>query len=163
VARKIRKAVAAPRVTEENGLLAFAEFVLLPAAALQRRQFAIDRSRDGQEPLIYSDIEKMREDYKNDMVCLSISRLRCFNGKLIHCQLTPQLLKSGVTQALNDLLAPIQAKYQGSKEWQEVTLKAYPPAEKPKKEKKVKKSGPSNPIQKDLTLADRTKTEESAG
>jgi hypothetical protein len=28
----------------------------------------VDRSRDGLEPLIYSSIEKMREDYQNDVV-----------------------------------------------------------------------------------------------
>lgn len=74
--------------------------------------------------------------------------------------MTPQLLKPAVTQALNDLLAPIQAKYQGSKEWQEITLNAYPPAEKPKKEKKVKKIGTGHPGQKVTILAGRTKIEQ---
>jgi tyrosyl-tRNA synthetase len=50
---------------------------------------------------------------------------------LLH-QLTPQLLKPSVTHALLALLAPIQAKYETSKEWQEITLKAYPPVEKSK-------------------------------
>ena len=55
-------------------------------------------------------------------------------------QLTPQLLKSGVTDALNALLEPIQAEFKASKEWQEVEQKAYPPPQvktKPKKEKKI--------------------------
>jgi len=59
--------------------------------------------------------------------------------------LTPQLLKPAITKALQDLLAPIQAAYQASPEWQEITLKAYPPEEKKKKEKKVKNKGTRYP------------------
>ncbi|RDL42175.1 Tyrosine--tRNA ligase [Venustampulla echinocandica] len=127
VAKKIRKSLAVPRIVEENGLLAFVEFVLLPAAALKgRREFVVDRSRDGLEPLVYSNIEEVQNDYRNDV-------------------LNPQLLKPAITQALLAILAPIQAKYQESKEWQEITLKAYPPVEKPKKEKKAKKVGTGHP------------------
>jgi len=50
-----------------------------------------------------------------------------------------------VTKALNALLAPIQAAYQASKEWQEITLKAYPPPEAKKKVKKVKDKGSRYP------------------
>jgi tyrosyl-tRNA synthetase len=74
VAKKIRKAHAAPQVVEENGLLAFIEYVLLPAARLKGGEdagkFRVDRDKDGLEPLVYTDIEKIREDYKNDVVCL---------------------------------------------------------------------------------------------
>jgi tyrosyl-tRNA synthetase len=38
-------------------------------------------------------------------------------------------------------MAPIQTAYQASKEWQEVTLKAYPPPVVEKKQKKVKDKG----------------------
>ncbi len=58
-------------------------------------------------------------------------------------QLTPQLLKPAVSEALLALMAPIQVAYQASKEWQEVALKAYPPP--PKKEKKVKDKGSRHP------------------
>lgn len=69
VAKKIRKAHAAPQVVEENGLLAFIEFVLLPAARLRGSgEFRVERERDGLETLVYTDIEKIREDYKNDVV-----------------------------------------------------------------------------------------------
>jgi tyrosyl-tRNA synthetase len=71
VTRKIRKAVAAPRIVEENGILAFVEFVLLPAAALKgHREFRVDRDRDGLEPLIYTSIDQMHKDYKDDTVYL---------------------------------------------------------------------------------------------
>ncbi|KAK0652599.1 tyrosyl-tRNA synthetase [Cercophora newfieldiana] len=127
VAKKIKKAEAAPGVTEGNGLLAFTEFVLLPAAALYGDgEFHVDRERDGLPPLVYKDVAQMHADYQNDV-------------------LTPQLLKPAITKALTALLAPIQAAYQASKEWQEITLKAYPPEEKKKKEKKVKNKGSRYP------------------
>lgn len=142
VVKKIRKAISAPQVTEQNGLLAFAEFVLLPAAGLNgHKELVVDRSRDGLEPLIYSSIEKMRDDYREDI-------------------LTPQLLKSLVTESLNGLLSSIQAKYQASKEWQEIALLAYPPVEKPKKEKKVKNFGTGYPGLKQMTLVDQAKIEQ---
>ncbi|KAJ4302542.1 Tyrosine--tRNA ligase cytoplasmic [Collariella sp. IMI 366227] len=125
VAKKIRKAHAAPQVVEENGLLAFIEYVLLPAARLKGHgEFRVERERDGLEPLVYTDIEKIREDYKNDV-------------------LTPQLIKPSVSNALNALLAPIQAAFQASKEWQDIAERAYPPP--PKKEKKVKNKGTRHP------------------
>jgi tyrosyl-tRNA synthetase len=69
VTKKIRKAFAVPRIVDGNGLLAFAEFVLLPAASMKgKRELVADRSRDGLEPLVYSSIDKMREDYQNDIV-----------------------------------------------------------------------------------------------
>lgn len=58
-------------------------------------------------------------------------------------QLTPQQLKAAVAKGLNELLAPIQAAYQASKDWQQIALSAYPPP--PKKEKKVKDKGSRYP------------------
>lgn len=128
VTKKFRKAEAVPKVPEGNGILAFIEYVLLPASKLKTGQaeFRVERERDGLEPLVYSDIEKIREDYRNDV-------------------LTPQLVKPAATKALLELMAPIQAEFEASKEWQEVTEKAYPPEEKKKKEKKVKNKGTRHP------------------
>ncbi|GAB1316285.1 Tyrosine--tRNA ligase cytoplasmic [Madurella fahalii] len=129
VAKKIRKAISAPQQVEENGLLAFIEFVLLPAARLRGNgEFRVDRERDGLETLVYTDIEKIRDDYKNDV-------------------LTPQLVKPAIARDLNALLAPIQEAFQASKEWQEIAEKAYPPP--PKKEKKVKNKGTRYPGNKE--------------
>lgn len=125
VSKKIKKAHAAPQVTEDNGLLAFIEYVLLPAARLKGGEgFRVDRERDGLESLVYTDIAKIREDYQNDV-------------------LTPQLIKPAITKALAALLEPIQEAFQNSKEWQEIADKAYPPP--PKKEKKVKNKGSRYP------------------
>lgn len=64
-----------------------------------------------------------------------------------------------MANALNDLLGPIQAAYQASKEWQEIAAKAYP--EPPKKEKKVKNKGTGYPGNKkqeqETSLPIRTK------
>lgn len=69
VTKKIKKAVAAPQVVEDNGVLAFVEFVLLPAAGLRgKREFRVDRERDGLEPLVYTTIAQMHDDYRNDVV-----------------------------------------------------------------------------------------------
>ena len=53
----------------------------------------------------------------------------------------PQNLKPAVTNALLELLAPIQAEFKDSQEWQDIQLKAYPQQEVKKKEKKVKNLG----------------------
>ncbi|KAF2091164.1 tyrosyl-tRNA synthetase [Saccharata proteae CBS 121410] len=125
VKRKLKKAFAEPKKTEGNGLISFVEYVLLPAGALDtgKPEFRVER-REG-EPLVYADAESMKRDYENDI-------------------LTPQLLKLGVTDAINKLLAPIQEAFQASADWQEVERKAYPPPpseDKKKKEKKPKNKG----------------------
>ncbi|KAM0803913.1 tyrosyl-tRNA synthetase [Usnea florida] len=123
VKKKLKKAFAVPKEVNGNGLISFVEYVLLPVSALKTKDkgtFVVER-REG-DPLIYDNIETLKEDYSADI-------------------LTPQLLKSGVTEALNALLEPIQAEFKASKEWQEVEQKAYPPREEKKKPKKEKKLG----------------------
>ncbi|KAL4751993.1 hypothetical protein BDW72DRAFT_80156 [Aspergillus terricola var. indicus] len=125
IQKKIRKAEAAPKVVEDNGVIAMVEYVLLPAAGLKgKKEFVVER-RDA-EPLVYTDISKLKEDYANDI-------------------LTPQALKPAVTAALTSLMAPIQAAYQASPEWQEITAQAYPPPVVEKKQKKVKSKGTRHP------------------
>ena len=46
-------------------------------------------------------------------------------------------------------MEPIQAQYQASSEWQDLTIKAYPPPEV-KKKKKVKDKGTRRPDPKDV-------------
>lgn len=67
ITKKISKAESFPKVVEGNGVLAFTEYVLLPAAELKgNKQFVVER-REG-EPLVYTSIEQMHEDYRNDVV-----------------------------------------------------------------------------------------------
>lgn len=130
VRKKIRKAHAAPKEVEGNGMISFVEYVLLPLSALKssdgKASFVIERREGEGEPLVYSDIATLKEEYTAD-------------------KLTPQLLKAGVSNALVELLAPIQAEFQASPEWQEIEKKAYPPKEAPKKEKKKKDKGSRHP------------------
>ena len=66
----------APKIIKDNGVLALIELILLPAAALSgHREFHVDRDRDNLEPLIYTSIEKLHEDYKND-----IRKLACYSS-----------------------------------------------------------------------------------
>ena len=69
VAKKIKKATCEPRTIEGNGVLAFVEYVILPIAALNGRDFRVDRTRDGLEPLIYTSTVALHDDYRNDVVC----------------------------------------------------------------------------------------------
>ncbi|KOS20249.1 Tyrosine--tRNA ligase [Escovopsis weberi] len=132
VAKKIRKAEAIPKVVEENGVLALVEYILLPAAKLKgKEEFRVERTRDNLEPLVYTNIKQAQEDYRNDI-------------------LTPQLLKPAVAAELSALMAPIQEAYQASKEWQDITLRAYPPPEK--KQKKVKDKGSRHPGNKPVAV-----------
>lgn len=90
----------------------------------------------------------MQEDYKTDVVCLSdyLAAKRSSCQSLTNfAQLTPQLLKPAVADALAELMAPIRAAYEASAEWQEITLKAYPPPAPKKKEKKQKDKGSRYP------------------
>ncbi|KAF3398023.1 Tyrosine--tRNA ligase, cytoplasmic [Penicillium rolfsii] len=138
VAKKIRKSEAAPKIVENNGIIALVEFVLLPAAALAgNKEFRVER-RDA-EPLIYTDIQQLKDDYANDI-------------------LTPQYLKPAAAEALTRLMAPIHEAYQASTEWQEITLKAYPPPVVQKKVKKVKDRGTRFPgAAKEQELPERPK------
>lgn len=128
VKKKLRKAYAAAGEVEGNGIISFVEYVLLPLTALRRDDgkghFVIERSEG--ESLVYTDIAQLKDDYKAD-------------------RLTPQLLKAGASAALVELLAPIQAEFQASPEWQEIEKKAYPPAEPAKKQKKQKDKGSRHP------------------
>ena len=130
VRRKLKKAYAAAREVEGNGIITFVEFVLLPLSKLKRLdgqpRFLLERREEEGGTAIYGDIKSLQEDYVADKV-------------------TPQLLKSAVAAAINELLAPIQEEYQASSNWQEIEKKAYPPAEAPKKVKKVKDKGSKYP------------------
>ena len=130
VKKKLRKAYAATAEVEGNGIISFVEYVLLPISSLRdpdgKGRFVCERREGEGEPLVYHDIETLKEDYRAD-------------------KLTPQLLKAGASAALVDLLAPIQADFQASPEWQEIEKKAYPPAEPVKKKKQPKDKGSRYP------------------
>lgn len=137
VTKKIRKAECVPKVPEGNGVLAFCEYVLLPAARLKGQPgFVVDRSRDNLPELVYMDVAQMNEDYRNDV-------------------LTPQILKPAVSKAINVLLDPIREEFKNSADFQELVEKAYPPEVKVVTQKKKKDRGTMFPgAKKDNKKAD---------
>jgi tyrosyl-tRNA synthetase len=83
VKRKLKKAHAAPKEVEGNGIISFVEYVILPVSALKsggRGRFVVER-KDG-EPLVYHDIATLKGDYEAD----NVSREECYN---IHKALDP--------------------------------------------------------------------------
>ena len=71
VKKKLKKAVAAPKEVEGNGIVSFVEFVLLPISALKsggKAKLVVERERDGKEPLVYEDIKTLKDDYTADTV-----------------------------------------------------------------------------------------------
>lgn len=67
VARKVKKANAPPKQVEDNGLLAFVEYVLLPASSLLDGERVFKVEKNG-ENMVYHDIESIYKDYAADVV-----------------------------------------------------------------------------------------------
>lgn len=148
VTAKLKKAVAAPKVVEENGLLSFVEYVLLPASALKtgKQHFVVERlDKKGEErepKLEYNSIAEMHADYREDIVChdlLNLLRLNSPSANILSLQLWPQDLKAAIVKSLNILLGSVQAAFKASEEWQRIEKLAYPPPPAPEKKKKEKK------------------------
>ena len=86
VKKKLKKAVAAPKEVEGNGIVSFVEFVLLPISALKcggKAKFVVERERDGKEPLVYEEIKTLKDDYTADTVRLHGGALFTGNHSLI--------------------------------------------------------------------------------
>lgn len=76
VRKKLKKAYAVPKEVEGNGIVSFVEYVLLPISALKhggKAQFVIERREGEGEALSYSDIGALKEDYKADIVRLTLN------------------------------------------------------------------------------------------
>lgn len=71
VKKKLKKAYAVPKEIEGNGIIGFVEYVLLPVSALKtgKGRFVVERREGEGEPLVYEDINSLKEDYKADRVC----------------------------------------------------------------------------------------------
>ncbi len=71
VKKKLRKAYAVPKETEGNGIVSFVEYVLLPVSALRnngKAGFVVERRPEEGDPLVYTDIQSLKDDYKADTV-----------------------------------------------------------------------------------------------
>lgn len=85
VEKKLKKAVCTPKVIEGNGVVAFVEHVIFRALALKSEdgipRFVVER-RD-EEPVVYESVEKLKEDYKADIVSPNSAHLRLVADHII--------------------------------------------------------------------------------
>lgn len=104
VAVKVRRAVCAPGVVENNGVLAFARMVLFPL--LEGKPFIIRRKVKFGGDVEYTTYDKLEDDYRTE-------------------KLWPLDLKVAVIDALNKLLDPIRQIF-ADPEMQRIRREAYP-------------------------------------
>ncbi|SGZ57460.1 CIC11C00000001733 [Sungouiella intermedia] len=127
VKKKIASAFCAPGDID-NGLIAFLENVVQPIQELKEDKegvfkFYVDRPEKYGGPINYDSLQALKDDFAA--------------GKL-----SPVDLKAGVSDKINELLAPIRAMYEDDKAFQEAAANGYPvAAPKEKKVKKVKNKG----------------------
>lgn len=124
VRKKVNSAYCAPGEIENNGLIAFIEYVIQPIQELKAEKdnvfsLDIDRPEKYGGPISYDSVDELKADF--------------VSGKL-----SPVDLKSGVADKIIELLAPIRESFEASEEFKEAQAKGYP-VEQPKSEKKVKK------------------------
>lgn len=139
VKKKIKAAVAAPGVVEDNGLLAFVKAVVDPIAKLQIET----ASKGNKSPFVKADAATndlftivRPEQYGGILHFASYEQLEAAYAKE---EVHPGDLKGFVTEAINTLLAPIQEEFRTNADFQAASLAAYPPPPEPEKKKKVNK------------------------
>ncbi|GMK58017.1 hypothetical protein CspeluHIS016_0500490 [Cutaneotrichosporon spelunceum] len=132
VKAKIKAAVCEPGVVEGNGILAFLKAVLIPAQMLRDEQaVAKGEKRYVGEMSFASATSPMGtvftierpEKFGGD---LHFSSYQDLEDAYVAEKLHPGDLKSGVTDALIRLLAPIRKVYDASPDWQEMNRLGYP-------------------------------------
>lgn len=69
VEKKLKKAKCVPKEVEGNGVIAFVEHVIFRALALKNPNPTFTVERRDAEPLLYTSVEKLKEDYTADIVC----------------------------------------------------------------------------------------------
>lgn len=147
VKKKIKAAVAAPGVVEDNGLLAFIKAVILPIASLQvadkGKSSFVKPGQDGKEAPGGALVTFVRkEEYGGTVHYDAYEPIEQAYAKE---ELHPGDLKAFITESINALLAPVQEEFRTNPEFAKVEALAYPPPEPVKKVKKEKKIGTRAP------------------
>lgn len=149
VKKKINSAYCSPGVIEDNGLLAFVKFVIAPIQQLKlgkdKFHFHINRPEKFGGPITYDSLEQLYADFKN-------------------LKLAPPDLKTGVADAINELLEPIRKEYEASPDYQEACTKGYPQVTPgtTKKAKKPKNKGTKYPGTQPQTKTTSEEVEETS-
>ncbi|AET40966.1 tyrosine--tRNA ligase TYS1 Ecym_7114 [Eremothecium cymbalariae DBVPG len=131
VKKKINTAYCSPGDVDDNGLLSFVKYVLEPIQELKKGvgsfEFFVARPEKFGGPITYTSFNDLKQDFKDQ-------------------KLAPPDLKTGVSDGIIELLAPIREEFLNSPDFQEAALKGYPVAEqKQKKPKKPKNKGTQYP------------------
>jgi tyrosyl-tRNA synthetase len=92
VEKKLKKAKCVPKETEGNGVIAFVEYVIFRALSLRSEDGSVKYTveRKDAEPLIYTDVEKLKEDYRADIV-----------SQLLHPPILPRPLVKSKTNIMH--------------------------------------------------------------
>ncbi|USN45784.1 MAG: tyrosine--tRNA ligase [Candidatus Woesearchaeota archaeon] len=104
VKKKLNKAQCTEGIVEDNGVLAFCEFVIFPFLNSKKREFVIERPEKFGGNVQYTTFELLRD---------------AFAQKHVH----PLDLKNAVANSINELLDPVRA---ASKDKDELIARAYP-------------------------------------
>lgn len=136
VKKKIKAAVAAPGVVEENGLLAFIKAVIMPIATLQTSEKGTSQfaASDAPEGTLLSFLRK--EEYGGNFHVTTYEQVEeAYKKEELH----PGDLKATIVDSINKLLAPVQEEFKNNAKFQEIERLAYPPPPAPEKKKKASK------------------------
>ncbi|GAA5820107.1 hypothetical protein JCM3770_003354 [Rhodotorula araucariae] len=142
VKSKIQKAHCAPGEVEGNGVLAFIRHVVVPIGELFKGQ-----GRTSARAWVDADapadaVFTVKGDPKFGGATVHYRTVDELDTAYAAGQVHPGDLKSATTAAINALLAPIQAEFAASDEFQQAERRAYPPEVKPAAKKKEKKYTP---------------------
>ncbi|KIJ44023.1 hypothetical protein M422DRAFT_252519 [Sphaerobolus stellatus SS14] len=153
VRQKIKKAFCEPGNIAENGVLAFIKTVLIPISKVRLERLQAEKEGGAQ-----SDGKKsFTLEGAPEGTVFSVPRGEQYGGPT-HYQnyedleaafakeeIHPGDLKQAVTNAIVELLDPIQKAFQENEEWKKITDLAYPPEVKEVKKKKEKVYHPPPP------------------
>eukprot|EP01096_Ripella_sp_DP13-Kostka_P009485 TRINITY_DN3646_c0_g1_i1.p1 TRINITY_DN3646_c0_g1~~TRINITY_DN3646_c0_g1_i1.p1 ORF type:complete len:607 (-),score=315.38 TRINITY_DN3646_c0_g1_i1:17-1771(-) len=107
IQKKLKRAYCKIGEVEDNGVLAFAQFVGFPVLGLQGKPFVINRPEKWGGPITYNTYAELHAAYEASL-------------------LAPEDLKLGILDLLNMLLDPIREEFNNDPEWQRITREAYP-------------------------------------
>ncbi|CEQ38939.1 SPOSA6832_00406 [Sporobolomyces salmonicolor] len=139
VKSKIQKAHCAPGEVDGNGVLAFIRHVVVPIGELMKGQGrSSERIWAGEPDAVFT----VKGDPKHGGAVAHFKTVEDLEAAYARGDVHPGDLKAAVVAAINALLAPIQAEFNGSDAFKAAEQKAYPPEVKPAAKKKEKKYTP---------------------
>lgn len=138
VKSKIAKAHCAPAEVEGNGVLAFVRSVIVPIGELMRGQGRLNERAWAED---HSALFTIKGDPKHGGDVRHFTTVDELDAAYAAGEIHPGDLKAAVVNAINALLAPIQAEFDNDPSFKAAEQGAYPPEKKddaPKKKKEKK-------------------------